>query len=284
MEQPPDTLTGLQRVISVVSARDDRVGHPKFADSIIAAARALLREELRARSEPVDPAREQYVRDFCAFVLQDFPAVLRQPFHKLSLKRDFEEGDQQIDAAYEHQDAWAAKWLFTFRPDFFVDIGSRVCFVAIVSRLIRCIAIDARPTRLRMDNLEYRVGEGQSLPFEDESVPALTCLHAVEHFGLGRYGDTVDNTGWVKAFEEFRRVVMPGGWLFVSVPVWRVPTVAFHIQHIFDPEIIKDQFAGWGLHDEQFLCPGPVSHEEYMRLTAPLQSYGTYCALFQKPD
>jgi len=284
MQARLDVDAALRRVISVVTSRDQGIGNPEFAESIIACARSLLCDVIQCGSQPVEPALEQYIQDFCGFVLQDFPAVLRRPFRKMSLKRAFEEGNQQIDAAYEYQDAWAATWLFALRPSFFVDVGSRVCFVVIVSRVIRCIAIDARPTPLRMDNLEYRVGEGQRLPFENESVPALTCLNAVEHFGLGRYGDTVDNAGWVKAFAEFRRVVMPGGWLFVSTPVWRMPTIAFHVQHIFDPEIIKGQFSGWGLHDEQFLCPEPVPHEEYLRRTAPGEGYGTYCALFHKPE
>lgn len=284
MEEQPDVRTALQRVISAVSARDRDVDNPQFAESIVAAARDLLRHVLQDRSQPVDTALEQYIRDFCAFVLQDFPAVLRGPFQRMTLTRISEDEIQQIDVAYEQQDAWAAEWLFSLRPSFFVDVGSRVSFVAIVSRLVRCVAIDARPTPLQMHNLEYRVGEGQRLPFEDESVPALTCLHAVEHFGLGRYGDNVDNAGWVKAFAEFRRVVAPGGWLFVSTPAWGVPTVMFHAQRVFDVGIIREQFAGWELQDEQFLCPKPVTHEEYVRRTGPGKGQGTYCALFRKPE
>ena len=284
MEEQPDVGAVLQRLIGVVSARDRDVGAAQFAESIVAAARGLLRDVLRDRSQPVDPALEQYIRDFCEFVLHDFPAVLTEPFQQMTLARITEQESQQIDVAYEHQDAWAAEWLFRLRPSFFVDVGSRVSFVAIVSRVVRCIAIDARPTPLRMDNLEYRVGEGQRLPFEDGSVPALTCLHAVEHFGLGRYGDRVDRAGWAKAFAEFRRVVAPGGRLFVSTPAWGVPTVMFHAQRIFDVGTIRGQFSGWEMEDEQFLCPRPVSHEEYVRRTGPGQGNGTYCALFRKPS
>jgi SAM-dependent methyltransferase len=283
MEGQLDVRTALQRVIDIVSTRDSGIGDSQFAESIVAAAKDLLRKVPQDRSQPMEPALERYIWDFCRFVLQDFPAVFRLPFQILNLNPMFADGNQQFDVMYEHQDAWAAEWLFRLRPDFFVDVGSRVCFVGIVSRAIPCIAIDARPTPLRMDNLDYRVGEGQCLPFEDGSVPALTCLHAVEHFGLGRYGDTVDNTGWVKGFAEFRRVLMPGGWLFVSTPVRGVPAVQFNAQYLFTPEVIKDQFSPWGVQDEQFLWPSPVSPEEHILHMDTDPGYGTYCALFRKP-
>ena len=48
---------------------------------------------------------------------------------------------------------------------------------------------------------------------------SLSCLHVIEHFGLGRYGDTVDLFGYVKGFESFSKVLKSGGILYLSVPI-----------------------------------------------------------------
>ena len=39
---------------------------------------------------------------------------------------------------------------------------------------------------------------------------SISCLHAIEHFGLGRYGDPVDVLGHVKALDNIRKALTPG--------------------------------------------------------------------------
>ena len=39
---------------------------------------------------------------------------------------------------------------------------------------------------------------------------SVSCLHALEHFGLGRYGDPVDPDGHLKGFRNLRRIVQGG--------------------------------------------------------------------------
>ena len=52
-----------------------------------------------------------------------------------------------------------------------------------------------------------------------ESTDSLSCLHALEHFGLGRYGDPVDYDGYLKGFDNLYRILKPGGRLYFSVPM-----------------------------------------------------------------
>ena len=58
-----------------------------------------------------------------------------------------------------------------------------------------------------------------SLPFEDGSFHSLTCMHVVEHIGLGRYGDQVDPDGDLMAMKELERVTAKLGNLLFVVPV-----------------------------------------------------------------
>ena len=51
------------------------------------------------------------------------------------------------------------------------------------------------------------------------SVDSISCLHALEHFGLGRYGDEIDPRAWETALSEMVRILAPGGIMYLSVPI-----------------------------------------------------------------
>ncbi len=74
-------------------------------------------------------------------------------------------------------------------------------------------------------------GDLLSLPLSDGEVSSLSCLHAAEHVGLGRYGDPLDPKGTEKAAAELERVLAPGGELLFAVPVGR-SRVQFNGQRI----------------------------------------------------
>ena len=48
---------------------------------------------------------------------------------------------------------------------------------------------DYRPPDIRLDNLESGFADLLNLPFSDRSIASLSCMHVVEHVGLGRYGE-----------------------------------------------------------------------------------------------
>src|SRR5439155_9836158 len=48
---------------------------------------------------------------------------------------------------------------------------------------------------------------------------SASCLHALEHFGLGRYGDPIDYQGHIKGLLNLHRMLEPGGRLYLSVPI-----------------------------------------------------------------
>jgi hypothetical protein len=48
---------------------------------------------------------------------------------------------------------------------------------------------------------------------------SISSLHAVEHFGLGRYGDELDYEGHLKGFRLISQLVAPGGTFYFSVPI-----------------------------------------------------------------
>jgi predicted SAM-dependent methyltransferase len=88
----------------------------------------------------------------------------------------------------------------------------------------------------------------------DRSLSSVSCLHVIEHIGLGRYGDALDPAGTRKATRELARVLGPGGNLFLAAPVGK-PRLCFNAHRIHSaqeiPEMVPElelvEFSG--VHD-----------------------------------
>lgn len=139
-----------------------------------------------------------------------------------------------IDRHYTYHPAWAARVLAKTRPNKHVDISSIVNFSAVVSAFIPVDFYDFRPAPLELDGLYTGAADLTRLSFVSDSVELLSCMHVIEHVGLGRYGDPLDPDGDLKAIRELIRVLAPGGNLLVATPVGR-PRVAFNAHRILRP-------------------------------------------------
>ena len=116
------------------------------------------------------------------------------------------------DPHYTHQDAWAAREIFKRRPRRHVDVGSRITYAIGVAAFVPVTFIDLRPLEIAIPGLDSKRGSVVDLPYEDEALESLSCLHVAEHVGLGRYGDHLDPDGTGKAALELERVLAPGGF------------------------------------------------------------------------
>jgi hypothetical protein len=140
---------------------------------------------------------------------------------------------------YFHQDLWAARRIYAARPPMHVDVGSRIDgFVAHVLTFMPVTVIDIRPLESDVEGLTFRQGDMCRLEgFATGSVPSVSSLHAVEHVGLGRYGDPIDPEGCFTALRELSRIVQPGGKLYIGLPVGRERLI-FNSERVFDPRTI----------------------------------------------
>lgn len=146
-----------------------------------------------------------------------------------------------FDAHYFYQDIWAFKRIQASDTPSHVDIGSRAIFVGMLTAITKVTFIDIRPLIVSLENFDSIPGSILALPFGDNSVPSLSCLHVAEHIGLGRYGDPLDPEGTVKVTHELARVLAPQGNLCFSVPVGK-PRVCFNAHRIHSPQQILDYF------------------------------------------
>lgn len=122
---------------------------------------------------------------------------------------------------YFYQDLLVARRVFERCPERHIDVGSRVDgFVAHVASFRDVEVFDIRPLSVAIPSIVFRQADLMNMPAEfAECCDSLSCLHAIEHFGLGRYGDPIDLNGHVKGFNNLGRLLKPLGMLYFSVPI-----------------------------------------------------------------
>jgi glycosyltransferase involved in cell wall biosynthesis len=192
-----------------------------------------------------------------------------------------------FDRHYIYHTAWAARILKNINPIFHVDISSSLYFSCIVSAFNPVKFYDFNVPNLELKNLEVGKLDLNQLPFENESVLSLSCMHVVEHIGLGRYGDILDYDGDLKAMHELCRVLAVGGNLLFVVPIGNSPVIKFNAHRIYTKDQIIEQFTKLGLELIEFtLIPedesdGGLVPDPSLELLGK-QEYACGCFWFKK--
>lgn len=144
-----------------------------------------------------------------------------------------------FDRHYVYHTSWAARVIKEIADSHdssfkHIDISSSLYFSGIASAFIPIEFYDYRPADLQLSGLKTNHGDLMKLPFTDQTIESISCLHTIEHVGLGRYGDPLDPLGDLKALAELCRVVKPGGNLLLVVPVGK-QKIQFNAHRIYSP-------------------------------------------------
>jgi len=187
-----------------------------------------------------------------------------------------------FDRHYVYHTAWAARIVAQSRLSEHVDIGSSLYFCGMLSAFIRVRFYEYHPVDLRLSNLSLGQADLLQLPFTDATIESISCMHVVEHVGLGRYGDPLDPQGDQKAMRELARVLAPGGTLLFVVPVGR-PRICFNAHRIYSFHQVREGFCGLDLR-EFALVPDDPAHGALImnpgEAVVDAQNYGCGCFWF----
>jgi hypothetical protein len=153
-----------------------------------------------------------------------------------------------FDPHYFFQAAWLARKLAAARPPVHTDIGSDVGMVGVISAFVPVEFLDIRPLDVALTGLASRKDDLSGLALPSDSVASLSCLHVLEHIGLGRYGDPLAPDGHAKAAGELSRVLAHGGDLYLSVPVGR-ERVCFNAHRVFSVATVRRLFSTLDLQE-----------------------------------
>jgi SAM-dependent methyltransferase len=186
-----------------------------------------------------------------------------------------------FDQHYIYHPAWAARIIAKNRPAEHVDISSILSFSTIVSAFIPIKFYDYRPAHLQLNNLQSNFADLMQLPFETDSIESLSCMHTIEHIGLGRYGDAINPEGDIKAIKELQRVTKKGGTILFVTPVGK-PRIEFNAHRIYSFEQIVSYFSGCSLNEFTLIPDNGGLIQPADPALAQQQQYGCGCFWFIK--
>lgn len=212
--------------------------------------------------------------------IQRFPLRWRDRYPCL----DDRTGSTSFDRHYLYHPAWAARVVSELRPTMHVDISSTLSFSALVSAFVPVRFFDYRPAELSLSNLTSEFADLLALPFDDASLPSVSCMHVLEHVGLGRYGDKLDPDGDLIAMRELRRVLAVGGSLLLVVPIGR-PRIQFNAHRVYSYAQILECFPDLVLREFALIPDRPADGGLLRGATqqmADAQLYGCGCFWFRR--
>lgn len=177
----------------------------------------------------------RFVRD-----LKHFRSAYSGRLELLPCLHDWYEEGGTTKSEYFWQDLLVARMIFAANPEKHVDIGSRVDgFVAHIASFREVEVFDVRPITTKIPGVIFKQADLMNSVEQLAYCDSLSCLHALEHFGLGRYGDPVDPRGAERGFANMASLLKERGVFYLSIPIG-IERVEFNANRVFDPrQIIK---------------------------------------------
>ena len=200
------------------------------------------------RYKSVKATRKRFNFEYDSF-LKDYNSKSGSSENNISQAMIYEDSvNTAFDRHYTYFPAWAMRRILQFGKLIHYDIGSTINLSTMLSAVMKVNFYDFRPAKIKLSNLYCKHADLTKLMFKSNTINSLSCLHVLEHIGLGRYGDPIDSNGDRKAARELTRVVSKGGNLLVVVPVGK-PQVIFNIHRIYSYDQVIALFSSMKLKE-----------------------------------
>jgi len=155
----------------------------------------------------------------------------------------YEQGGD-MKSVYFQQDLFVSQQVYKNAPLRHLDIGSRTDgFVAHIATFREIDVVDIRAIDSIVSNIQFRQSDMMKKPDLSlyEKYDSISSLHAIEHFGLGRYGDPIDLDGHIKAINNIHNLLMTQGRFYFSVPIGK-QRIEFNAHRVFSVKYLLDLF------------------------------------------
>lgn len=214
---------------------------------------------------------------------QQWEALKRDPRgFELFQEPLFESGDHP-QSFVDHQCAFASFHIQRGKPGKILDIGSYRHFILGLLAHYSVTTIDVRPRNPSVGNEAIVTCDAKRLTLPDDSFDWVVSLCALEHFGLGRYGDEFDPDADRKALSEMVRVLRPGGSLTFTTTITRAaPSIAFNAHRIYSRPMLQSFCTGLTLVEEKFYSHEKKGFCSFKEVTDKPRWWDVYCGCWGK--
>ena len=174
----------------------------------------------------------KYIKDLIIFILKGGKVFSPSP-----VLGEHNSYSGNFDYQYFYQDLIVANYIYKNKPIKHIDIGSRIDgFVSNVASFRKIEVFDIRKNFFNHKNIIFNQVDFMKLGSSmEETTDSLSCLHTIEHFGLGRYGDTINPNGYIEGFKNILKLLKKDGYFYFSVPVSKLDRVYFNSERTFQP-------------------------------------------------
>ena len=182
----------------------------------------------------------RYIKNYIEFIKK--VKIISGNFFFLPVLGEHKKTSGNLTKHYFYQDLIVASYIFKKTPKTHVDIGSRIDgFVAHLASFRKVEVFDIRPNNFQFHNIIFKK---KNINKFDKSLinycDSLSCLHTLEHIGLGRYGDEIDVQGHIKALLNLSKIVKPNGNIYLSYPISVKSKIYFNSERIFNYQEILE--------------------------------------------
>lgn len=186
-----------------------------------------------------------------------------------------------FDQHYTYHPAWAARILAKTKPSLHHDFSSIINFSTVLSAFIPVKFYDYRPAEIQLSNWSGHFANLEKLEIETASLESVSCMHTIEHIGLGRYGDTLDANGDIAAIHELQRITKTGGNILFVTPVGS-QRIEFNAHRIYSYELVLEMFNQCTLKEFSLIPDTGGLIENAPIELVKNQQYGCGCFWFEK--
>jgi len=189
-----------------------------------------------------------------ASTLAEYYSLIEETKPQVSPYLDVEEQNSLaiVDRFYEW--AFAIEKLSYTNYGTVLDVGSAL---TALPSLLAAIGHDVTSVDIQKWQMPWPKVKIYNLDLLHDKMPTtevfdyVTCISAIEHFGLGRYGDTIDKDGDFNGIKIISDILKDKGTLILSVPVGK-PVIVYPAHRIYGPKRIEKMIKGFNVKDKRF--------------------------------